>query len=267
MKNCDIGSFNSELEALLEAKRIVKNEIIHFWSNGTNTEKLVSSWFLVGQDPTILCTDQSIKTPFFSGSKYAEAVVEELKESLLDDRANIQSIYQETILFAAEKHARINQCIPGTTIPYAVHLSNLCMEIFLADQKTDGFNLKLAIQAALLHDTLEDTDTTEIELEEKFGIAIPLCVKALTKNIELPKDQQMADSLNRIKKMPLEIWAVKLADRITNLQPPPAHWDNGKKISYLEEARIILNELKEGNDFLANRLRTKIEEYGIYRNE
>lgn len=169
----DIGCFNSEQEVLKEAQRIVKNGVMRLWSMGTKIDEIVSSWLSFGTDPSIRCTDQNMIPPFFSAMKYAEAVVEELKASLQDDRENIQSIYQETILLAAEKHAKINQCIPGTSIPYAVHLSNLCMEILLADQKTDGFNLKLAIQAALLHDTLEDTDTTEIELEEKFGIAIP----------------------------------------------------------------------------------------------
>ena len=260
----DKGSFNSEQEALKEAQRIVKNGVIHLWSTGTKIEELASSWLSFGNDPKICCSDLNIKPPFFSGIKYAEEVIEELIESLQDDRENIQSIYQKTILFAADKHAKVNQYIPGTKIPYAVHLSNLCMEILLADQKTENFNLKLAIQAALLHDTLEDTDTTEIELEENFGIVIPVCVKALTKNTKLPKDQQMADSLNRITKMPSEIWTVKLADRITNLQPPPAHWNNERKMDYREEARLILNELKEGNEFLARRLETKIEEYQIY---
>ena len=59
-----------------------------------------------------------------------------------------------------------------------------------------------------------------------------------------------------------EVWAVKLADRITNLQPPPPHWDNDRKISYRQEAGLILHELKEGNEFLVKRLVEKIEEYG-----
>ena len=59
-----------------------------------------------------------------------------------------------------------------------------------------------------------------------------------------------------------EVWAVKLADRITNLQPPPPHWDNDRKIRYREEAGLILSELKDGNEFLAKRLEEKIEEYG-----
>lgn len=74
----------------------------------------------------------------------------------------------------------------------------------------------------------------------------------------------MADSLNWITKMPSEIWAVKLADRITNIQQPPADWKNERRIAYIEESRLILNELKIGNEYLAKRLETKIEEYQIY---
>jgi (p)ppGpp synthase/HD superfamily hydrolase len=49
----------------------------------------------------------------------------------------------------------------------------------------------------------------------------------------------MLDSLNRTKQLPKEVWAVKLADRITNLQTPPAHWSFEKKIEYIKEAEII----------------------------
>ena len=74
----------------------------------------------------------------------------------------------------------------------------------------------------------------------------------------------MMDSLMRIKKLPVEVWAVKLADRITNLQPPPSHWDNEKKKKYRTEAQFILDELGTGNLFLANRLKEKILEYEKY---
>jgi guanosine-3',5'-bis(diphosphate) 3'-pyrophosphohydrolase len=87
---------------------------------------------------------------------------------------------------------------------------------------------------------------------------------ALTKNGDLPKSEQMGDSLNRIRKQQKEIWAVKLADRITNLQIPPQHWDTAKKIAYQKEAILILEELKGGNAFLENRLRLKIAEYEKY---
>ncbi len=159
------------------------------------------------------------------------------------------------------------QKVPGTNLPYVVHLSNVAMEITIAALHSDNFNLGLAIQSALLHDTVEDTETTIEEIEKVFGSNVALAVSALTKNSELPKEKQMQDSLTRIKKLDTEVWAVKMADRITNLQPPPPHWDILKKIKYQEEAKVILRELREGNYFLSKRLEEKIEEYENYTNE
>ena len=173
-----------------------------------------------------------------------------------------QSFYQKAIKFAAAKHAEQNQTVPGTNLPYVVHLSNVAMEILMASFNTENFDVDFAVQVAFLHDTLEDTSTTYDELKREFGTKIAKAVHALTKNTDLPKEQQMKDSLKRIKSMSPEVWAVKLADRITNLQPPPPHWDNDRKIRYREEAGLILSELKDGNEFLAKRLEEKIEEYG-----
>lgn len=175
-----------------------------------------------------------------------------------------QTLYQEAIKFATAKHLEMEQRVPGTNLPYVVHLSNVAMEIIIAALNTNNFNLGFAVQVALLHDTIEDTSTDFNELENKFGIEIAKAVSALTKNSELPKEQQMHDSLTRIKQLQTEVWAVKLADRITNLQQPPSNWDNTKKIKYQQEAQIIFNELKDGNEFLARRLEAKIKEYEKY---
>ena len=177
----------------------------------------------------------------------------------------IQSLYQETIIFATAKHLEKEQKVPGTNMPYVVHLSNVAMEIIIASFNTDNFNLNFAIRVALLHDTIEDTATTFEELENKFGIEIATAVSALSKNSELKKEQQMQNSLMNIKKLQKEVWAVKLADRITNLQPPPSIWDAKKIMKYLDESRIILSELRDGNRFLASRLEAKIEEYKNYK--
>lgn len=172
-----------------------------------------------------------------------------------------QILYQTAIKFATLKHVAINQKVPGTELPYVVHLSNVAMEVLMANANTEDFNLALAIQAALLHDTIEDTDTTFSEVEENFGLDVANAVLALTKNESLPKDEQMMDSLQRIKKLPYEVWAVKMADRITNLQPPPSNWDNAKKKKYRAEAQVILDVLGQGNVFLAERLKGMIVEY------
>ncbi|MDR2385590.1 MAG: HD domain-containing protein [Tannerella sp.] len=172
---------------------------------------------------------------------------------------NIQSLYQQTLKYAAERHG--NQKITGSEIPYVVHLSNVCMEILLAAQWSENFDLRLAIPVALLHDVLEDTLTSEDELTNRFGQLVTSGVKALTKNDALPKEEQMSDSLRRIKQMSKEIWAVKLADRISNLQPPPAHWTQTKIVQYREEAQTIYDELKDGNAYLADRLKSAIIHY------
>jgi (p)ppGpp synthase/HD superfamily hydrolase len=67
--------------------------------------------------------------------------------------------------------------------------------------------------------------------------------------------------LKRIKEQPKEIWAIKMADRIANLYAPPFYWTNEKKSEYLEEARLIHDELRAGNKYLEVRLANKIIEY------
>jgi guanosine-3',5'-bis(diphosphate) 3'-pyrophosphohydrolase len=177
---------------------------------------------------------------------------------------NVQSCYQEAIKFAALKHMQKRQKVPGTKLPYLVHVCNVAMEILVAASHTPDFDPDFAVQVGLLHDTIEDTSTTFEEISDKFGLDVANGVLALTKNEMLPKEQQIPDSLARIKKLRKEVWAVKLADRITNLQPPPANWSRQKRTKYLEDARLILEEMKNGNAYLADRLRSEIEKYKQY---
>lgn len=179
----------------------------------------------------------------------------------------LQGKYQKAIIFAAQKHTDINQLIPGSNLPYVVHLSNVAMEILIAAHNSDKFDSEFAIQVALLHDVLEDTETTTEELENEFGTEIAKAVLALTKNSQIPKEDRMEDSINRIKESPKEVWAVKLADRITNLQPPPKHWNIEKIRAYQKQAVDIYNSLKDGNEYLAERLLVKTSEYLNYCGE
>jgi len=55
---------------------------------------------------------------------------------------------------------------------------------------------------------------------------------------------------------------VKLADRITNLQPPPEHWDDRMIERYREGAELIYRELGSASAYLRDRLRVKIDKYG-----
>lgn len=171
----------------------------------------------------------------------------------------LQDIYQDAIRFAGERHFQQN--VPGFKANYVVHLSNVAMEVIMAAQNTPNFDLSFAIKVALLHDTLEDTHTSFSEINDEFGQEVALAVLALTKNDQLPVADQIFDSIMRIKKLSHEVWAVKLADRIANLQPPPDHWNLERIEKYKQQSTEILILLKEGNTFLADRLERVIKNY------
>jgi (p)ppGpp synthase/HD superfamily hydrolase len=87
-------------------------------------------------------------------------------------------------------------------------------------------------------------------------------VAALSKRKGLAKADAMRDSLARIRERPHAVWLVKLADRITNLQPPPKHWTAEKIANYRVEAELILRELGPASSYLGKRLAEKIASYG-----
>jgi len=86
-------------------------------------------------------------------------------------------------------------------------------------------------------------------------------VLALSKDKSIEKDHQLEDSLARIQQQPKEVWMVKLADRITNLAPPPAFWSQEKRQHYRQDAIIIHTSLKDASPYLGTRLLEKIEAY------
>lgn len=175
----------------------------------------------------------------------------------------IQEIYQKAMRFAGEKHA--DQQVPGTTANYLLHISNVAMEVLVAHREDSAFDLSLAIQLAILHDTLEDTSAKPEEIEFQFGSAVCNAVRALTKNQALDsKKEKMEDSLARILEQPKEVAIVKIADRITNLQEPPEYWPSAKRAAYLEEAKVIAKALAGKHARLDHRLAHKIREYKKY---
>ncbi|WP_394831351.1 HD domain-containing protein [Pendulispora rubella] len=171
----------------------------------------------------------------------------------------IQERWLQAWYFAAQAHA--GQKVPGTELPYLIHLGAVGMEVLAAHQSSPFARPGLAVQCALLHDTLEDTDVDEKALLAHFDPAVVAGVRALTKDASLPKAEAMDDSLRRIREQPVEVWAVKLADRITNLGPPPPHWRADKVEAYRDEAARILASLGAAHATLAERLSRKIADY------
>lgn len=175
-----------------------------------------------------------------------------------------QENYIKALNFAASYHK--DQKTPKG-LPYISHLSAVAMEVIhaVAASKLEPEKADVAISVALLHDILEDTECTYDRVIMKFGESIMNGVEALTKDETLKtKKEQMQDSIERILQQPYEVQMVKLADRVTNLQSPPATWDNDKIKAYQKESKFILSCLKNSNIYLSKRLEDKIEEYNQY---
>ena len=70
--------------------------------------------------------------------------------------------------------------------------------------------------------------------------------------------------MRRIRECPREVWVVKLADRITNLDEPPHYWTAEKRRGYQAEARRIHAALAEAHAVLGARLAARIEAYAKF---
>jgi len=173
-------------------------------------------------------------------------------------------IYKDALAFALKAHGE--QKTPEG-LPYSFHIVSVANEIInsLSMYAVPYDEANIAICCALLHDVNEDTDTRvtdALHVENINGVIEG--VKALTKDETLPsKQEQMADSLKRLKQQPKCVQMVKLADRITNLAPAPLFWNRLKRKSYVDEAKTILKVLKDSNPYLAQKLQHKIDSYEV----
>jgi len=171
-----------------------------------------------------------------------------------------QDKINEALLFAAIKHEGLKMKQPD--VSYVTHLQGVCLEAISGCLNSKAkVNLEKVILLALLHDTIEDTSATYEEIKNEFGNEIAEGVSALTKNKSLPCEERMKDSIERIKKQSVEVSIVKLADRLFNLKDIPLQWSEEKIFDYKEQAKLILNELGHSNEYLANRLKEKIDNY------
>lgn len=177
-------------------------------------------------------------------------------------------VWHEAWSFAAQAHH--GQRFPGSELPYLVHIGAVAMEVSHAIARRAAIGSPvaapdLAITCALLHDVVEDTSIELEQIAARFGQAVADGVSALTKREAVgDKPAQMRDSLDRIRSQPREIWLVKLADRITNLQAPPHYWDVDKIRHYQAEARDIHAALASACPVLGPRLAAKIDAYSRY---
>ncbi|BDY11882.1 HD domain-containing protein [Hydrogenimonas cancrithermarum] len=145
--------------------------------------------------------------------------------------------------------------------PYVTHPMAAAYEVAAAVMAGEKANIDVAAITALLHDVVEKSDVTIGSIKKDFGKTIADGVFAMTKNQELPKEEQLRDSLVRILEQPKEIAMAKLGDRISSMLPPPPEWSVEKLETITGNARMILQMLGEASPFLQKRLEKKIKFY------
>ena len=142
--------------------------------------------------------------------------------------------------FAAKKH-RDQRRKDVEASPYINHPISLFDQLVnvggIADSET--------LCAALLHDTIEDTETTHDELTLEFGEVIGGIVAEVTDDKTLPKDERKRRQIEHAPHLSTRARAVKLADKTCNLrdvaESPPSFWTDQRRRDYFDWAKQVID--------------------------
>jgi guanosine-3',5'-bis(diphosphate) 3'-pyrophosphohydrolase len=148
----------------------------------------------------------------------------------------------ERTRFAAEKHRsqRRNDAEASPYINHPIAVAELLASVGVKDLRV--------LQAALLHDTVEDTDTSLEEREERLGEIVASIVREVTDDKSLPKAERKRLQVQHAAGLSREAKLVKLADKICNLRDilasPPAKWSLARRRKYFDWAKRVVDELR-----------------------
>jgi guanosine-3',5'-bis(diphosphate) 3'-pyrophosphohydrolase len=149
----------------------------------------------------------------------------------------------EALAFASIQHADQRRKDPAAT-PYINHPIAL-VHILVSEGAVHD---PLVLQAALLHDVLEDTDTSAATLRKRFGAELANVVFELTDDKTLPKQDRKQLQIDRAPDLSSHARLVRLADKISNLRDlshaPPMDWSPVRIEAYVEWARAVVVGLR-----------------------
>ncbi len=165
------------------------------------------------------------------------------------DGAGVAAELLEAALFAAERHKsqRRKDVDASPYINHPIAVAHLLVTV-------GGVTDLGVLQAALLHDTVEDTGTSERELRDRFGDVVAGIVMEVTDDKSLPKARRKELQVEHASATSPAAALVKLADKICNVRDletsPPAGWSVERRREYVEWARRVVERLPPVNDRL-----------------
>lgn len=165
------------------------------------------------------------------------------KEKPMSTGNSVPVLIIDAVAFAAEKH-RSQRRKDAAASPYINH--PIALAHVLASE--GGIDDVTVLSAAVLHDTIEDTQTTVAELQARFGPAITAIVLEVTDDKALPKDERKERQVQHAPHASHGAKLVKLADKICNLRDilasPPATWDAERKNAYFDWAARVIDGVR-----------------------
>jgi len=158
-------------------------------------------------------------------------------------RADSTQTLVDALAFAADKHRRQRRK-DAEASPYINHpialARVLSVEAGLADARL--------LAAAVLHDTLEDTETSYEELRERFGQAVAAVVLEVTDDKTLPKEERKRLQIEHAAHISRRAKLVKLADKICNVRDvaanPPHGWPLERRREYFDWAKQVVDRMR-----------------------
>lgn len=148
----------------------------------------------------------------------------------------------DALLFAANKH--FGQDRKGNGQPYIIHP----YRVFGYLQYRLGVFDNDILLAALLHDTIEDTNTGAEEISDRYGKNVLSLVVELTNDKTLEQPERKAKMIEKAKTMSHAAKTIKAADRIDNLEDARTYFTEKSYFRYLTESERLLDSLKVGVD-------------------
>jgi len=166
--------------------------------------------------------------------------------------------YFRALEFAAHKH-RFQKRKGAGGIPYINHPIEVA-SLLLSKMKNPSPEV---ILAAILHDTLEDTDTQAEEIESGWGEKVCSIVMEVSDNMKLPPLKRKEQQVIHADRLSPEARAVKMADKICNIRDilyTRIRWIRWQKISYINWSVEIIQQISRSHPELEAEFRQTLKE-------
>jgi guanosine-3',5'-bis(diphosphate) 3'-pyrophosphohydrolase len=163
-------------------------------------------------------------------------------------RNDLSKLFQ-AISFAAKKHSRQKRkgADEQPYINHVLEVANLLANV----GKIEDYDVLIA---AVLHDTIEDTETTAEEITNLFGETVSEYVLEVTDDTSLPKAQRKQLQIEHAPHLSNGAKYIKLGDKISNIRDvsehPPAGWSVERRLEYIDWGVKVINGLRSVNSDL-----------------